>query len=171
MPTCRRAIVLAGALVLPLAAAACSLVPTPGQANLAPTLSLQDEPGGVVAFESGQPVPTFDRQPRLVVDLDGAWRFDPQKLDIAASLTDRKSSLSDLTAELAKLAWFFELPRLLLKPQMENFLSQIAPARHGRADQLSLMLDPPAAGLDLTGVRLVVDPLLASRDELEVRAL
>jgi len=104
MPTCRRAIVLAGALVLPLAAAACSLVPTPGQANLAPTLSLQDEPGGVVAFESGQPVPTFDRQPRLVVDLDGAWRFDPQKLDIAASLTDRKSSLSDLTAELGQRA-------------------------------------------------------------------
>src|SRR5439155_1031797 len=80
------------------------LVPTPGQANLAPTLSLQDEPGGVVAFESGQPVPTFDRQPRLVVDLDGAWRFDPQKLDIAASLTDRKSSLSDLTAELGQRA-------------------------------------------------------------------
>src|SRR5437016_6935806 len=104
MPTCRRAIVLAGALVLPLAAAACSLVPTPGQANLAPTLSLQDEPGGVVAFESGQPVPTFDWQPRLVVDLDGAWRFDPQKLDIAASLTDRKSSLSDLTAELGQRA-------------------------------------------------------------------
>src|SRR5437899_1717053 len=104
MPTCRRAIVLAGALVLPMAAAACSLVPTPGQANLAPTLSLQDEPGGVVAFESGQPVPTFDRQPRLVVDLDGAWRFDPQKLDIAASLTDRKSSLSDLTAELGQRA-------------------------------------------------------------------
>src|SRR5437867_1819679 len=104
MPTCRRAIVLAGALVLPLAAAACSLVPTPGQANLAPTLSLQDEPGGVVAFESGQPVPTFDRQPRLVVDLDGAWRFDPQKLDIAASLTDRKSSLGDLTAGLGQRA-------------------------------------------------------------------
>src|SRR2546428_13912812 len=59
---------------------------------------------GVVAFESGQPVPTFDRQPRLVVDLDGAWRFDPQKLDIAASLTDRKSSLSDLTAELGQRA-------------------------------------------------------------------
>ncbi len=100
MPTCRRAIVLAAALVLPLAAAACSLVPTPGQANLAPTLALQDEPGGAVAFESGQPVPTFDRQPRLVTDLDGAWRFDPQKLDTAASLTDRKRSLGDLTAEL-----------------------------------------------------------------------
>src|SRR6266550_327371 len=104
MPTCRRAIVLAVALVLPLAAAACSLVPTPGQANLAPTLSLQDERGGAVAFESGQPVPTFDRQPRLVTDLDGAWRFDPQKVDTAASLTDRKSSLSNLTAELGQRA-------------------------------------------------------------------
>src|SRR2546428_13863815 len=94
MPVCRGAIVLPGGLVLPLAAAACSLVPTPGQANLAPTLSLQDEPGGVLAFESGQPVPTFDRQPRLVVDLDGAWRLDPQRRALAATLTDRRSSLT-----------------------------------------------------------------------------
>src|SRR2546423_15660939 len=104
MPTCRRAIVLAVALVLPLAAAACSLVPTPGQANLAPTLSLQDEPGGAVPFASGQPEPTFDRHPRLVADLDGAWRFDPQKLDTGASLTDRKSSLGDLTPALGQRA-------------------------------------------------------------------
>src|SRR5712671_248100 len=104
MPNHRRVIVLALSLVLPLASAACSLIPTPGQANLPPTLSLRDEAGGVVAFASGQPVPTFDRQPRMVADLDGPWRFDPQQLDTAASLTDRKSSLTDLTAELGQRA-------------------------------------------------------------------
>ncbi len=102
MPNPWRVLVLALSLVLSLASAACSLVPTPGQANLPPTLSLRDEAGGVVAFASGQPVPTFDRQPRLVADLDGAWRFDSQQLDTAASLTDRKSSMSDLTTELGQ---------------------------------------------------------------------
>ena len=87
MPIFRGAVILATCLVFPLAMAACSLVPTPGQADLAPTLSLQDQPGGVVAFESGQPVPTFDRQPRLVADLDGTWRFEPHTFDTAASLT------------------------------------------------------------------------------------
>jgi beta-glucuronidase len=58
----------------------------------------------VVAFESGQPVPTFDRQPRTEVDLDGAWRFDPQKVDTSLSLLDRKSSIRDLTAELGPRA-------------------------------------------------------------------
>src|SRR5467141_139892 len=104
MPNRRRVLVLALSLVLPTASAACSLIPTPGQANLPPTLSLRDEAGGLVALASGQPVPTFDRQPRLVADLHGAWRFDPQQLDTAASLTDRKSSLSDLTDELGQRA-------------------------------------------------------------------
>ena len=100
MPIFRGAVILATCLVFPLAMAACSLVPTPGQADLAPTLSLQDQPGGVVAFESGQPVPTFDRQPRLVADLDGTWRFEPHTFDAAASLTDRKGSLGAMTTDL-----------------------------------------------------------------------
>ena len=104
MPINRGAVILATCLVFPLGTASCSLVPTPGQASLSPTLSLQDQPGGVVAFESGQPVPTFDRQPRLVADLDGPWRFDPQKFDTAVSLSDRKSSLGDLTMELGSRA-------------------------------------------------------------------
>src|SRR5437879_6562663 len=104
MPNPWRVLVLAMSLVFPLASAACSLVPTPGQANLAPTLSLQCQPGGVVGFETGQPVPTFDRQPRLTADLDGPWRFDSQKLDTAATFADRRSSLSDLTAELGQRA-------------------------------------------------------------------
>ena len=28
-----------------------------------------------VAFQSGQPVPTFDPQPRTGIDLSGTWRF------------------------------------------------------------------------------------------------
>src|SRR3981189_205238 len=104
MPNRRRVLILALSLVLPMASAACSLIPTPGQANLAPTLSLRDQPGGPVAFASGQPVPTFDRQPRLVADLRGAWHFDPQQLDTTASLTDRKSSLSALTTEVGQRA-------------------------------------------------------------------
>ena len=65
MPKFRLAVTLATCLALPLALGACSLIPSGGHADLAPTLSFQDEPGGPVAFQSGQPVPTFDRQPRL----------------------------------------------------------------------------------------------------------
>ena len=84
--------------------AACSLTLTAGRADLAPTLSFQDEPGGPVAFESGQPVPTFDRQPRPSLQLDGTWRFDPERVDTALSLADRKGSLKGLTNELGHRA-------------------------------------------------------------------
>jgi beta-galactosidase len=81
--------------------AACSLVPSGSRADLTPTLSFRDVSGGPVAFESGQPVPTFDRQPRLQIDLDGTWRFDSEAVDENMSLTDRKSSLAPITRELA----------------------------------------------------------------------
>ena len=100
MPNSWRAVLLAACLTLPLVGSACSLVPTGGRADLPPTLSFQDEPGGPVAFQSGQPVPTFDREPRLRADLDGVWRFDPQPLNTALSLTDRKSSLQGIKNEL-----------------------------------------------------------------------
>src|SRR5437868_5187215 len=103
----RRAVIVLACLMLPLAAAACSLVPSGGRADLAPTLSFQDEPGGPVAFQSGQPVPTFDRQPRLRADLDGAWRFQPTVLDTGLSLTNRGSAMKALTAELADRAGVF----------------------------------------------------------------
>ena len=100
MPSSWRAVLLAACLTRPLVGSACSLVPTGGRADLPPTLSFQDEPGGPVAFQSGQPVPTFDREPRLRADLDGVWRFDPQPLNTALSLTDRKSSLQGIKNEL-----------------------------------------------------------------------
>src|SRR5213082_789259 len=98
---CAFAVALSLALA-PLAA--CSLTLTAGRADLAPTLSLQDEPGGPVAFQSGQPVPTFDRQPRPSLQLDGTWRFDPERVDTALSLADRKGSLKGLTNELGHRA-------------------------------------------------------------------
>lgn len=92
-------LLLAGFAALTMGAA-CSLVLSSGKADLKPNLSFQDLSGGPVAFESGQPVPTFDRQPRPTIDLDGHWRFEPQALDPALSLTDRKSSLGAITAQL-----------------------------------------------------------------------
>jgi beta-glucuronidase len=89
-------------LALPLFAASCSLVPAAGRASLPPTLTFQDEPGGPVAFESGEPVPTFDPQSRPTVNLDGRWRFDAEPLDTGLSLTSRGSVLPALTAELGR---------------------------------------------------------------------
>ena len=84
--------------------AACSLTLSSGKADLPPTLHFQDEPGGPVAFQSGQPVPTFDRQPRLRAELDGQWRFDPEPLDSNLSLRDRKASLKGITDEVGTRA-------------------------------------------------------------------
>ncbi|HET7421190.1 MAG TPA: glycoside hydrolase family 2 TIM barrel-domain containing protein [Candidatus Dormibacteraeota bacterium] len=101
---CRGTAVALAFLALPLLAAACSVVPSSGRADLPPTLSFQDEPGGAVPFESGQPVPTFDRQPRVSEELGGTWRFDPEPLDSDLSLANRDRSLSDITAEVGRRA-------------------------------------------------------------------
>jgi len=106
MTSLRRGAVAIPLLLLPLATT-CSLVPSGGKANLQPTLTLEDEPGGVVAFQSGQPVPTFDREPRPQLDLDGAWRFEAAPLNTTLSLTDRKVSMTDLSAELGPRAGLF----------------------------------------------------------------
>src|SRR5215469_16736955 len=82
-----------------IAAAACS-GPPPGQATLRPTLELRQVDGGQVAFEQGQPVPTFDPQPRARIALSGAWRFQEAPLDDALTFADRDSgTLRALTAE------------------------------------------------------------------------
>src|SRR5215467_10602000 len=82
-----------------LAAAACS-GPAPGQASLRPTLELRQVDGGQVAYEQGQPVPTFDQQPRARIDLSGTWRFQEAPLDDALTFADRDSGARRaLTAE------------------------------------------------------------------------
>src|SRR5690242_16131871 len=97
------AVAVAVFVVLPLLAG-CSLTLSAGHADLAPTLSFQDEPGGPVAFQSAQPLPTFDRQPRLSIQLDGTRRYDPEHLGTGLSLTDREASLEAITTELGHRA-------------------------------------------------------------------
>ena len=87
-------------LALPLVVAACSLVPAGSHADLPPTLSFKNVSGGQVAFQFDQPVPTFDWQPRPRIDLNGTWRFEPQNFDPDVSLTDRRSVLDSLGAEV-----------------------------------------------------------------------
>lgn len=104
MRTLRVGILCGTCLALTLFAAACSLVPAAGTGDLPPTLSFQDEPGGSVAFQSGQPVPTFDWEPRLRADLDGVWRFDPEPLNTDLSLTNRSDSLAEIEKEVGRRA-------------------------------------------------------------------
>ena len=104
MPTRIRPIFPLIVLALPVVAAACSIVPAAGGADLPTTLGFRDEPGGPVAFQSGQPVPTFDWQPRLRADLDGTWRFDPTVLNTDTSLADRSTSMRYIEAELGARA-------------------------------------------------------------------
>ena len=103
-PNSRPAILAAACLSLPLLVAACSFIPAGGRGDLPPTLSFQDEPGGSVAFQSGQPVPTFDWQPRLRAELDGTWRFDPEPLATDLSLANRDASMQGIKAEMGSRA-------------------------------------------------------------------
>jgi beta-glucuronidase len=91
-------------LVMPLIAAGCSLVPSGSHADLPTTLSFKNVSGGPVAFQSDQPVPTFDRQPRPRVDLNGPWQFQAQTFDTDVSLLNRKSSLDSISAEVGPRA-------------------------------------------------------------------
>jgi beta-glucuronidase len=100
MPNRAWLVTLCICLALPLISGACSLVPAGSHADLPPTLSFKNVSGGPVAFQSAQPVPTFDRQPRPRIDLNGAWRFQSENFDSDLSLTDRKTSLEALTAEV-----------------------------------------------------------------------
>jgi len=82
-----------------LAPAACSPAP-PGQAQLRPTLDVRQADGGQVAFQLGQPVPTFSPQPGPRVDLDGDWRFQDGGLDPDLTFADRTDGVkARLTGE------------------------------------------------------------------------
>ncbi|HSR25852.1 MAG TPA: glycoside hydrolase family 2 TIM barrel-domain containing protein, partial [Candidatus Eisenbacteria bacterium] len=97
MGASRAAVLLLGGALL--ASAACSSSP-PGQARLRPSLELRQADGGQVAYELGQPVPTFDLEPRARIDLSGVWRFQPAPLDAGLSFADRNSGARRaLTAE------------------------------------------------------------------------
>lgn len=69
------------------------------QATLKPTLELRQVDGGTVAFQSGQPVPDFGRQPRARIDLDGSWHFLADTLDDQLTFADRATAQQALTLE------------------------------------------------------------------------
>src|SRR5437660_3881548 len=81
-----------------VAPVACSSQPS-GQASMRPTLDTRQVDGGLVAYQSGQPVPTFDLQPRARIGLDGAWRFQAAQLDPDLSFADRQDARARLAAE------------------------------------------------------------------------
>ena len=84
------------ATVLPLAA--CGNSPRP-HASLKPTLQVRQVDGGLVAFQSGLPVPGFGVQPRPRLNLDGPWRFQAMRLDDQLSFGDRQRTLPGLVRE------------------------------------------------------------------------
>jgi len=93
----RAAVLAAAAALLPLTA--CSS-PPPGQARLKPTLEVRRVDGGQVAYQLGQPVPTYGLQPRERVTLDGTWRFQPSALRSDLTFADRTpAARRELTAE------------------------------------------------------------------------
>ncbi|HEX5396838.1 MAG TPA: glycoside hydrolase family 2 TIM barrel-domain containing protein [Candidatus Limnocylindria bacterium] len=69
--------------------------------SLEPTLRMQDVAGGSIAMQNGIPVPTFEFEPRLRIDLDGTWRVERARVDDDLSLTSRDASSDRLVAEAA----------------------------------------------------------------------
>src|SRR5438067_6251692 len=91
---------LAGAVfVATLGLTSCGSNITP--AGLEPTLGFQLVDGGRVAFESGQPVPSFSYQERPRLELGSGWRFQPALLNQDLSFEPRSQSLKDIEAEAA----------------------------------------------------------------------
>lgn len=93
----------AATLVLALTAtvlsAACRAPAQTRGAQLQPTLTFGG--AGSIAMQSGIPVPTFALQPRVRLDLAGAWRFQPAVLDQDLSLARRPDALAGLLHEAA----------------------------------------------------------------------
>src|ERR1700682_3705457 len=93
-------ICLGACVALACSMVSCGFPASAGRADLPATLEWRDVPGGVVAFQSGMPVPTFDAQPRLRLDLDGTWKFDAEPLASNLSLADRGRSLGTIKQAL-----------------------------------------------------------------------
>ena len=61
-------------------------------ASLKATFSLINESGINIPYQNGMPVPTFSRQDRQIIDLDGTWKKLRFTADHNISLADRDSS-------------------------------------------------------------------------------
>lgn len=86
------AAVLAGAAV-----AGCIPFSTVG--GLAPTLVIDESSGVAIAMQNGMPVPTFERQPRPRIDLEGGWLVERVTLATDLTMASRGGSLDDIEAE------------------------------------------------------------------------
>lgn len=67
--------------------------------TLEPTLTMEDVAGVEVAMQNGMPVPTYSRQPRPRIDLDGEWRVDRVELDPLLTMASRDRSLPAIEDE------------------------------------------------------------------------
>ena len=64
----------------------------PQTATLTSTFSLHDENGVSIPFQNGIPVPSFAKQDRQIIDLDGIWKKQRFNADHNISLAARDSS-------------------------------------------------------------------------------
>ena len=69
--------------------------------SLPPTLEMAEIDGGSIAMQNGIPVPTFEFEPRLRIDLSGSWRVERAALDDALSLSDRDGALDQIVTDAA----------------------------------------------------------------------
>ena len=95
MSAMRFALIAFGLLVAALA----GCLPTGTAGTLAPTLTVMDSGGLLVAMQHGSPVPSFDWQPRPRLDLDGPWRVERVVLDQRLTMTARDTSLAEIEME------------------------------------------------------------------------
>jgi len=91
----RSALLASGLLVVLLT----GCLPSGTAGTLAPTLTVVDSGGLAVAMQNGQPVPSFDWQPRPRLDLDGPWRVERVELDQRLTMTARDASLVEIEEE------------------------------------------------------------------------
>ena len=92
---------LAGALFVASLSALTSCGSNVTPAGLEPTLGFQLVDGGRVAFQSGEPVPSYTHQGRPRLDLGSGWKFQPAALSQVLSFEPRKQSLKNLELEAA----------------------------------------------------------------------
>ena len=92
-----RFVALLAPVLLVASLAGCQPAGTAG--TLTPTLTIVDSGGLAIAMQNGQPVPSFDWQPRPRLDLDGPWRVERVELDQRLTMTARETSLPEIEAE------------------------------------------------------------------------
>jgi beta-glucuronidase len=96
-PARRPAGIVLATLLLGIILPACSS--PAAAAELSPTLGFKTVGGSRIAFQNGIPVPTFNFQPRLRLDLSGGWRVDRMAMDSDLSLARRSTALRRIVAE------------------------------------------------------------------------